>query len=473
VTEPQRAPDSVGRASTRAEIPPSLLGRLNRRGFRLLMLLDAVAMFAASVAVMLVRFGVDWPDYPTWLYLVSFGVTTVIFVASFYLGGLYEREPRLGAPPVLPRALPQALVAGGFVALLTLVATGVGRELGLTTARALPFPILNLSIVIVLGALAATGNRRMAHLVRTGREGFPRVVLVGTDEERGRARDGLELEGARALVVAEVGAIEDVLAAVDEARATDVLLLSRDWLDAVFPDVIEHLEDAGITVLLRVTARETLLGLDRVREIAGTPFVLVRAHTIPVSRARLKRLFDLTVLLLAAPVWVPVLAAMALYQGLAVGRPLLYWQERVGRDGRAFRMVKFRTMRPDAEDDGLGPRLASPGDPRIIAACRWVRATRMDELPQLFNVLRGEMSLVGPRPERPELVAELAPRISGYERRHELPPGMTGLAQIYGRYHTDAEYKLGYDLQYLVNWSPVLDLEILFKTVWVVLARRL
>jgi hypothetical protein len=242
---------------------------------------------------MLVRFRLDWPDYPTWLYLVSFGVTTIIFVASFYLGGLYEREPRLGAPPVLPRALPQALVAGGFVALITLVATGIGRELGLTTARALPFPILNLSIVIVLGAVAATANRRMAHLVRTGREGFPRVVLVGTDEERARARDGLELEGARALVVGEVGTVDEVLAAVEEGRATDVLLLSRDWLDAVFPDVIEHLEHAGVTVLLRVTARETLLGLDRVREVAGMPFVLVRAHAIPVSRARLKRLFDL------------------------------------------------------------------------------------------------------------------------------------------------------------------------------------
>src|SRR5690606_24260630 len=103
-----------------------------------------------------------------------------------------------------------------------------------------------------------------------------------------RARAGLELEGARALVVAEVGAVDEVLAAVDAARATDVLLLSRDWLDGVFPEVIEHLEDAGITVLLRVTARETLLGLDRVREIAGMPFVLVRAHTFPVSRARLK-----------------------------------------------------------------------------------------------------------------------------------------------------------------------------------------
>jgi lipopolysaccharide/colanic/teichoic acid biosynthesis glycosyltransferase len=101
-----------------------------------------------------------------------------------------------------------------------------------------------------------------------------------------------------------------------------------------------------------------------------------------------------------------------------------------------------------------------------------MRSTRADELPQLWNVLRGEMSLVGPRPERPELVAEIVERVPGYVRRNELPPGLTGLAQIQGRYGTDAEYKLGYDLQYLVNWSIVIDIEILVRTVWVVVSRR-
>jgi lipopolysaccharide/colanic/teichoic acid biosynthesis glycosyltransferase len=101
-----------------------------------------------------------------------------------------------------------------------------------------------------------------------------------------------------------------------------------------------------------------------------------------------------------------------------------------------------------------------------------MRSTRADELPQLWNVLRGEMSLVGPRPERPELVAEIVERVPGYVRRNELPPGVTGLAQIQGRYGTDAEYKLGYDLQYLVNWSVVTDIEILLRTIWVVVSRR-
>jgi lipopolysaccharide/colanic/teichoic acid biosynthesis glycosyltransferase len=134
-------------------------------------------------------------------------------------------------------------------------------------------------------------------------------------------------------------------------------------------------------------------------------------------------------------------------------------------------MVKFRTMRLDAESDGVA-RLATDGDPRVVPACRWVRATRADELPQILHILTGKMSVVGPRPERPELTKGFEKEIAGYTRRHEVPPGLTGLAQIHGRYHTDAEYKLGYDLQYLVNWSPVLDLEIVARTIWVIVTRR-
>jgi lipopolysaccharide/colanic/teichoic acid biosynthesis glycosyltransferase len=161
----------------------------------------------------------------------------------------------------------------------------------------------------------------------------------------------------------------------------------------------------------------------------------------------------------------------ALYVRSTAGSPVLFKQVRVGRDGELFDCWKFRTMVVDAEEDGR-PRLATLDDNRIVPALKWMRSTRADELPQLWNVLRGEMSLVGPRPERPELVAEITKRVPGYIRRNELPPGLTGLAQIQGRYGTDAEFKLGYDIQYLVNWSLVTDVQILARTVWVVLSRR-
>ena len=449
------------------------LSRLNTHGFRLVMLADLFMLLGVMVGTMLIRFGVRWPSYPVPLYLLSFAVTTAIFLSSFYFGGLYEREPRLGAPPVLPRAARQTLAAGGLAALLMLASTGAARELGLTTARALPFPIINLVVLIVLSAAGVAINRRLVHLLRTRREGPPRVLLVGAPEDVETARSHLEKESNRATLAGETHQTAGLVELVREKRATDVVLLTRSMLDELYPSPLDRLEEDGITVLLRVTARETMFGLERIREVAGLPFVLLRSQTVPRSRARFKRLFDLAVLMASVPLMIPLIAGVAVYQLAVAGRPLLYWQVRVGVDGELFRMVKFRTMAVDAEDDGLGARLASTEDPRVVPGCRWIRAMRLDELPQLWNVFRGEMSMVGPRPERPELTQYFQERIPGYARRHELPPGLTGLAQIHGRYHTDAEYKLGYDLQYLVDWSPVLDLEILARTLWVVLTRRI
>ena len=170
-----------------------------------------------------------------------------------------------------------------------------------------------------------------------------------------------------------------------------------------------------------------------------------------------------------APVAVPLTAALAVYVRVRAGRGVLYRQPRVGQRGRVFTAVKFRTMRPDAERSG--PELAVADDPRVIAGMAWLRRTRLDELPQLWNVLGGTMSLVGPRPERPEVATRLSTEIAGYGRRHDIPPGITGLAQTQGHYQTDPAYKLGHDLQYVVNWSPVLDWEIMAKTL-VVMARR-
>jgi exopolysaccharide biosynthesis polyprenyl glycosylphosphotransferase len=460
-------------ASPETDGPEPLLGRLNRRGFRLVMVADILALSAIAVGSMLWRFGLQWPDFTLTRYLVSFALAVAVFVASFYFGGLYDREPRLGAPSPLPRAGQQSLAAGGLVALLSLGTWGIANELGFGPERPLPFPIVNLGVLIVLGAIAAAFNRRLVHIVRTRREGPPRVLLVGSQTEIDQALHHLGNASDKARVVGVRSDTNGLLEAIGDVEATDVMLLSPDWLDSLYGPTLGRLDRANIAVLLRVTGRETVLGLERLREVGGMPFVLLRAQTMPRSRARFKRLFDVTMLTLTVWAWLPLLGSVALYQRIVAGSPVLFWQERVGLGGAPFRMVKFRTMVVDAEADGLGARLAAGGDdPRIIPACRWVRATRLDELPQLWNVLRGEMSLVGPRPERPELISDFEKRIVGYERRHEVPPGLTGLAQIHGYYHTDAEYKLGYDLQYLVNWSPVLDLTVMLRTIAVVLNRR-
>jgi len=152
----------------------------------------------------------------------------------------------------------------------------------------------------------------------------------------------------------------------------------------------------------------------------------------------------------------------------------LYRQSRVGRNGKVFFCYKFRTMRSDAEADS-GPTWAQDDDPRITPVGGFLRKTRMDEIPQLWNVLRGDMNLVGPRPERPEFVATLNQKIPYYHLRHCVRPGITGWAQIlykYGNSVEDAKEKLRYDLYYLKNMSAGLDLLIILSTIKIILLGR-
>mgnify|MGYP000908916128 CR=1 FL=1 len=192
------------------------------------------------------------------------------------------------------------------------------------------------------------------------------------------------------------------------------------------------------------------------------------------GREALRRAFDLVaatlLLVLSAPV--AMLAALAIRiedQG-----PVLFRQTRVGYRGTPFLLVKFRSMHVDAEADGV-PRWAEENDPRVTRVGRIIRLTRVDELPQLWNVLRGEMSLIGPRPERPAFVERLSRELPGYRLRHAVKPGVTGLAQVCAGYAASldaAARKLDYDLHYVANRSLRLDLRILAATVWVVLTAQ-
>lgn len=187
-----------------------------------------------------------------------------------------------------------------------------------------------------------------------------------------------------------------------------------------------------------------------------------------------KRAFDLATASLVLAVMWPVMLLVAACVWLESGAPILYRQTRVGEDGLPFELVKFRSMRHDAEGDGVA-RWANLDDDRTTRVGRFIRSTRLDELPQLFNVLRGEMSFVGPRPERPEFVETLAREIRYYSIRHCMKPGLTGWAQLrypYGASVLDAEEKLKFDLFYVKNHGLVFDLMILLQTVDAVMFRR-
>ena len=184
-----------------------------------------------------------------------------------------------------------------------------------------------------------------------------------------------------------------------------------------------------------------------------------------------KRMCDVAVALTIALVTWP----LALITGLAIwldsAGPIIYWQDRVGLNGAAFTLYKFRSMRADAES-ASGAVWAKQDDPRMTRVGRVVRKFRIDELPQLYNVLRGDMSIVGPRPERTEFVDSLSNKIALYRRRHLVKPGLTGLAQIklpYSSTLQDVQEKLRYDLHYIKNQSLTLDCQIMFQTIKIVM----
>lgn len=188
-------------------------------------------------------------------------------------------------------------------------------------------------------------------------------------------------------------------------------------------------------------------------------------------RTTVKRMFDVVCALAVLIAMLPVVVLVAVAIVAESGFPIIYRQERVGLRGKTFNVLKFRSMRQDAEKDGKA-RWAAAGDDRVTRIGRFIRRTRIDELPQVLNVLRGEMSFVGPRPERPVFVDMLTEKIPFYAVRHSVKPGLTGWAQVrysYGASVEQATKKLEYDLYYVKNHTLFLDLMILIETVRVVL----
>ncbi|SEM78889.1 sugar transferase [Lihuaxuella thermophila] len=181
-----------------------------------------------------------------------------------------------------------------------------------------------------------------------------------------------------------------------------------------------------------------------------------------------KRVFEVVFSIALLLFTLPVLVLTAIAIKLESPGPVFYKQERVGLNGRTFNIIKLRSMRTDAEKNG--PQWAAKNDPRVTQVGKFIRKTRIDEIPQLINVLRGDMSLIGPRPERPMFTEQFDKEIPGFKKRLAVKPGLTGWAQVNGGYEATPAEKLQMDLYYIRNQSFRLDMQILLRTVWVVIS---
>jgi Undecaprenyl-phosphate glucose phosphotransferase len=307
--------------------------------------------------------------------------------------------------------------------------------------------------VLVVGA-GRLGRAVVDKLAEHPESGLRSVGFVDDDpEKRGACYRGVPV----------VGATADAARIVEEKRVDAVFLAlplqAHRAMLAVLKDVARTVADVRVVpdLLQYITFRAGVEDLD------GLPVVHLTQVPLTGWMSLVKRTLDLaiagTALLLLSPLFAVIAIAI-----LLAGGPILYRQQRMGLDGRPFEIVKFRSMRPDAEDES-GPTWAGPEDPRRTRVGRFLRRWSLDELPQLVNVVKGEMSLVGPRPERPEFVREFKEKFPQYMLRHRVRAGMTGWAQVNGwRGNTSLSKRIEYDLYYIENWSLALDIKILWMT---------
>jgi sugar transferase (PEP-CTERM system associated) len=438
-------------------------------------LMDVVLLCLAVLLAVAFRFdpnGVDWR-----VVVPSAMLFAVVMIVLNSVLGLYRPNAC-----VSPREFLVRVVLG--VAVSIPVAYGVFLVL---PWQYFASEAIQLTMLLLLGVVLAM---RGALNLRQERALFThRALVVGGGPEarsvevalRHPATSGVEVIGfyvpnsEAVLGVAPervIGRGESLLDVVQRHRIGQLIIAVRERRGGMLP--LRELLDckiSGVKVQDHTSFFEHVTGQVRVDSLKASWLIFGDGFRQGRLRALVKRCFDLVVATALLVLTLPIMLLTMVLILLEDGTPVFYRQERVGQGGRVFKVIKFRSMRRDAEGDGK-PRWASANDDRTTRVGRVIRRLRIDELPQLFNVLAGQMSLVGPRPERPPFVDQLTRDIPFYAVRHSVKPGVTGWAQVryqYGASVDDAVQKLQYDLYYVKNHSLVLDALILFETVRVVL----
>ena len=443
----------------------------------ILLLLELLMLLASASVATALWFSVGRGHFRAdKLYLSSLTFALVIIFSMSALG-MYQHSSREGLRTTLIRITPSFGL--GFALLSALIAIrpdlyfGRGISILIFALGATGVVITRLVVfksaesALLEARLLFVGGGQLAHEcieLASNRFGFHQFHVIGcvpvAGEENCVSDSSLLPMG------------ESLLAMARKYEASEIVVAVANRRSSGFP-VRQLLECAlgGVRVIDAATFFEREACQIRMDSLQPSYLIFGGGFDQSIVRAATKRAFDLAASSFITALSLPVMLATAAAIVLEDGGPVFYRQERVGLDGRSFSVLKFRSMRKDAEQDGT-PTWASHNDPRITRVGRIIRKLRVDELPQMFNVFRGEMSFVGPRPERAFFVRQLERHIAYYGVRHSIKPGITGLAQVryqYGASVEDAIEKLQYDLYYVKNNSLFLDLLILIDTVQVVL----
>jgi exopolysaccharide biosynthesis polyprenyl glycosylphosphotransferase len=443
---------------------------------------DAMAAAVAIVVAVFLRLGwLGGYEYlqERWVPLV---VAWLAFGLAFYISGIYESDRLQNIGRMAASAL-LAVALGGFFLTAFFYATlqpGIGRGIFLG------FAAFVLVAVVLLRILYMVAMRR----------GFlsQRCLIIGSNGEAQKIVDLIQKHpqaGIRVLGLIQVshdrehigkfignypilGNLDALEKFVDLYNVERLILAIAANDEPILLKRLRPFRYRGLAMVDFVTLHEELAQLIPLEHINDEWLFIASMNNSRFHIRRVKRLVDILVSLVVAIVTLPVMAVTALLIRLTSPGPILYRQERLGRDSAPFTLLKFRTMRADAETQ-TGPVWAAEDDPRITGLGKWLRKFRIDELPQLVNVLNGEMSLVGPRPEREVFIRKLAEKVPFYAERLLVPPGVTGWAQVMYPYAASIEesrFKLQYDLYYIKHMSFFLDLYVVLKTFKTILFGR-
>lgn len=406
-------------------------------------------------------------DFSSWAALESALVAGIIGIVTLRVFGFYQKSPALSMKDELYFAV--AALGIGFTLLFVIFT----RYPGLSTSRAA------LLLTFIVSVAAVAGERALMHsLRRSVSRRFPRRIAIVGSSQNVEAVGKSFIESASDTVRVE---IDDFHASLKGAVNGD----EAEWFKTARKKgcgmivLTEMAPPSSLPHLLAVAARERIdlaIALPSMRahaysvdlRVEGGQILIMpkRLNACRTSRKFMKRIFDIIGSLVMLAIFCPVMVIAALAVFLESGAPVFYRQERVGLNGRTFEILKFRSMPVNVESTD-GVKWAVPGDKRPTRVGAFLRRTSLDELPQIFNVLKGEMSIVGPRPERPMFVELFAKQVARYDERHLVPPGITGWSHVQMKRNNDQSTireRTEHDLFYIENWSMFMDVSVIFKT---------
>jgi Undecaprenyl-phosphate glucose phosphotransferase len=441
---------------------------------------DAVASNLAMLCAWFLRFSLKiipvtkgQQEVETYLQLLP--IVTIVFPLAFAVQGLYRIRPtRSRTEEWLSVAIGSIVATVVFSGVLLWVRPGrpdvlySRATLAIFLVCAIVFVILGRAIVRSIVERGHRDGKRLDRVLIAGSGELARAVVERVNGHRelgflvvGYLRNGEEskLDGLECL-----GTIDQAEQVIAEQNIDHVFVALPHASSQAMMTLLDRLVRSVVAIHVVPDLLQFMVLRSRVEDLDGLPTINLSETPLEGWSRFLKRGFDLIVASVAVIVFSPVMLVVAIAIKLGDRGPIFYRQERMGLDGKPFDIVKFRSMRVGAEKD-TGAKWAEKDDPRRTRVGRFIRETSLDELPQLFNVLLGDMSVVGPRPERPQFVEQFRAEFPHYMLRHKVRAGITGWAQVHGwRGNTSIRMRIEHDLYYIENWSLMLDLKILFMT---------